>query len=346
MRAAVLNGNHVALQEVPKPTLVEPTDVLLKVTATMICTSDVHYAEGFMPPSPPFVLGHEFAGVVEEVGDSVTTLEVGDRVVVPAYPFCNNCEMCRRGVTGLCPNGACFGSGQDWGNLPGGLADYVRAPLADSALLKIPDHVSDEQASFLSDTLATAYMAVRNAEIKPGQTVVVVGAGPIGLCAVSLARLFSPSRIIVVGRRANRLDTALKMGATDIIDTAAVDEVDAVLQLTGGEGGHAVLDTVGTPESIGTAVQLLRAAGHLSLVGFPPPGDFAFPLQALMIKNSTMRIAISDQDNMPFLMDQLQRGNIDVSPLITHVLPLDDFDQAFTMFAEKGDNCMKVVLKP
>jgi alcohol dehydrogenase len=347
MRAAVLSGIHqIGLQEVARPTLVEDTDVLIRVTATMMCTSEVHYVEGFLPPSPPFVLGHEFVGVVEEAGKAVKSLKVGDRVVAPPYPFCNNCDMCRRGVTGLCPSGALFGSGEGWGNMAGGLADYVRAPLADSALLKIPDDVTDHRAVFVPDMLATGYFAVLNTNLRPGQTVAVIGAGPIGLCAVQLARLYSPSRIIVVGRRANRLEMALKMGASDVVDEAVLDQVEEVQRLTRGLGADAVIDTVGSPESVATAAQLLRVGGALSLVGFPPQGDFPFPLQALMFKNGTMKFGVTDQHNMAFLMSLLQSGKVDVDPLLTHVMPLADFGKAFEMFANKQDNCMKVVLKP
>jgi alcohol dehydrogenase len=347
MKAAVLSGIHqVGLQDVPKPSLVNDTDVLIKVTATMICTSEVHYAEGFLPPCPPFVLGHEFVGVVEEIGTAVQNLKVGDRVVAPPYPFCNNCDMCRRGITGLCPSGALFGSGEGWGDMSGGLAEYVRAPLADSALLKVPDAISDEQAVFVADMLATGYFGVQQADLKPLQTVAVIGAGPVGLCAVQTARLYSPSQIIVVGRRTNRLELARQMGATATVDTADQDAAAEVMSLTGDQGVDAVIDCVGSPESLETAGQLLRIGGIVSIVGFPPPGDFPVAMQTLIFKNATVKVGLTDQSNMPFLMELLETGRVDVDPLITHVMPFDEFDKAFTMFAEKHDNCMKVVLKP
>ena len=346
MKAAVLSGIHqVGLKDVPKPSLVHDTDVLIRVTTTMICTSEVHYAEGFLPPCPPFVLGHEFVGIIEEVGSAVTSLKVGDRVVAPPYPFCNNCDMCRRGITGLCPSGALFGSGEGWGDMSGGLAEYVRAPLADSALLKVPDDISDERAVFVADMLATGYFGVQEADLRPEQTVAVIGAGPVGLCAAQTAQLYSPSQIIVVGRRANRLEAAKQMGATATVDTADQDPVAEVMRLTGGEGVDAVIDAVGSPESIATAGQLLRIGGTISIVGFPPPGDIPFGLQTLIFKNATVKVGLTDQSNMPFLMGLLKSGKVDVDPLITHVMPFGEFDKAFTMFAEKQDNCMKVVLK-
>ena len=290
MRAAVLSGMHdVGLQDVPKPTLINDTDALIRVTATMICTSDVHFAEGLMPPGPPFVIGHEFVGVVEEVGSAVTTLKPGDRVVAPPYPFCNACDMCRSGNNGRCPNGALFGSGEGWGNMAGGLAEFVRAPLADTVLFKIPDDVSDERAVFVSDMLATGYFGVVNAGLKPQQTLAVIGAGPVGLCAVQTARLYSPSQIILVGRRANRLENGRKMGATDVIDTATQDPVEEIMRLTDGQGVDAVIEAVGSSDSLTTAAELLRIGGTLSIVGFPPPGEVPFPLQSLVFKNITVQ---------------------------------------------------------
>lgn len=347
MLAAVLSGIHkVGLQEMPKPTLVKDTDVLIKVTATMICTSEVHYAEGFLPPSPPFILGHEFVGVIEEVGSEVETLAPGDRVIAPCYPFCGVCEMCQKGISGLCPSGALFGSGQGWGNMSGGLAEYVRAPLADSALLKIPDTVSDEDAVFIPDMLATGYFGVANTALKPDQTLAIIGAGPVGLGAALTARLRNPSKIIFIGRRENRLQTALRVGATDIIDTATQNPLEEIQRLTDGRGVDAVIDTVGDTGSITTAAGVVTVGGNVSLLGFPPVGNVEFPMQALMFKNATVRLGVTDQANMPFLMRLVESGKVDVSPLLTHVMPLSDFEMAFEVFAEKRDNCIKIILKP
>jgi alcohol dehydrogenase len=347
MLAAVLRGVHdVGLEERPRPTLQDDTDVLIRVTATMICSSEVHYAEGFLPPCPPFIMGHEFVGVIEEVGAAVTSFTVGDRVVAPPYPFCGKCEICRKGVSGMCPSGRLFGSGESFGNMAGGLAEYVRAPLADAALLKIPDEISDEQAVFVPDMLATGYFGVQNAQLQPGQTLAIIGAGPVGLCAAAIARLYDLSQVIVIGRRTNRLDAAIKMGATNVVDTAAADPVEEVTRLTEGRGADAVIDAVASAESIASAVPLLAIGGTLSVIGFPPPGNVGLPLQALTFKNPTLRFGVTDQSNMPFLLDLLRTGKVDVSPLLTHVRPFTEFESAFEMFAGKHDNCLKVLLKP
>ena len=307
MKAVVLNGPHeVGLQDVPKPTLIHDTDVLIKVTAVMICTSEVHFVEGQMPPSGPFVLGHEFVGVIEEVGSAVENFVVGDRVVAPPYPFCNNCETCRRGVTGLCPHGALFGSGEAFGNMAGGMAEYVRAPLADSALLKIPDDVSDERAVFVPDMLATGYFAVQNAHLEPQQTVVVMGAGPVGLCAVQTAGLYSPSASSWSGAGPTGSRSVERWAPPTWSTRRAGDPVAAVLELTGGVGADAVIDSVGTPDSLVAAAQAVRIGGIVSIVGAPAPGPFPFPLQTLLMKNVSVNMGLTDQDNMPFLMELLQ----------------------------------------
>ncbi len=338
--------HEVGLQDVPKPTLQDDTDALIRTTATMICTSDVHQVAGYFPECAPFVIGHEFVGVVEEVGSGVKSFKPGDRVLAPPYVYCDDCEMCRKGISGLCPHGTVFGHGEIFGDLPGGLAEYVRVPLAESALVPIPDGVTDDQAVFVSDMVATGYFGVVNADVKPGQTVAVFGGGPVGLCAVQLARLQSPAEVILVGRRAYRLEAGTAMGATHVIDEAAQDPVAEIMKLTDGRGVDSVIDAVGTPESIHSSCEVVAIGGTVVIIGFPEAGDVGFPLQSMMLKNPTIRMGVTDQSNMALLLGLLERGEIDVSALMSHVMPLTDFDKAFKMFAEKQDNCMKVVLKP
>jgi alcohol dehydrogenase len=347
MLAAVLKGIHqVGLEEVPKPVLQKDTDVILKVTATAICTSEVHYAEGYLPPCPPFIIGHEFVGIIEEVGGAVKLFKPGDRVDVASYPYCGICEHCRKGITGLCPNGALLGSGENFGNLPGGLAEYVRVPLADSSLVKIPDEVSDEEAVFVGDMLATGYFGISNCSLKPGDTVAIIGAGPVGLCAVQAATLYSPSKIILIDLVPYRLEIGLKMGATHIVNAAEQDPVERVMELTDGKGVDAAVEAVGLPTTVNTAGQVVGLGGILSIVGFPPGGNFDFPLQSLLMKNITVKMGLTPQHNMRILMELVAEKKLDVTPLITHRMPFKEFDKAFKMFAEKQGNCIKVILKP
>ena len=347
MLAAVLKEAHqIGLEEVPKPVLLNDSDVILKVTATTICSSDVHFWEGHLPPSPPFIIGHEFAGIVEEAGNAVKTLKPGDRVAVPAYPFCGICDNCREGLTGWCLNSALLGSGESFGNLPGGLAEFVRVPHADSCFVKIPDEISDDQAIFVGDMLATGYFAVDNCSLNLGDTVAVFGAGPVGLCAVHIARLHSPSKIILVGRRSNRLQTGLKMGATHIIDAAEPDSAAQVMEITNGQGVNAAIEAVGLAETINTAAEVIKKGGTLSVVGFFPPGNIDFPMNTLLFKNATVKMGMTPQDNMRMLMGLLVDGKLDTSPLITHRMPFKEFEKAFTIFAEKQENVIKIILKP
>lgn len=347
MLAAVMTGHHeVGLQEVPKPTLQTDTDALIRTTATMICTSDVHQVEGYFPECAPFVIGHEFVGVVEEAGSAVKSFKPGDRVLAPPYVYCDNCEMCRRGISGLCPNGAVFGHGEIFGDLPGGLAEYVRVPLAESALVAIPDGVTDDEAVFVGDMVATGYFGVVNADVKPGGTLAVFGAGPVGLCAVQLARLQDPSEIILVGRRAYRLEAGSGMGATHVIDEAAQDPVAEIMKLTDGRGVDSVIDAVGSSASIHSSCEVVAIGGTVSIIGFPDAGDIPFPFQSMMLRNPTIKMGVTDQSNMKLLLGLLEKGHVDVSGLMSHILPLTEFERAFKMFAEKQDNCMKIVLKP
>ena len=347
MLAAVMTAHHkVGLQDVPMPTLKTDTDALIRTTATMICTSDVHQVDGYFPECAPFVIGHEFVGVVEEVGTAVKSFKPGDRVLAPPYVYCDNCDMCRRGISGLCPNGTVFGHGEIFGDLPGGLAEYVRVPLAESALVAIPAGVTDDDAVFVGDMVATGYFGVMNADVRPGGTLAVFGAGPVGLCAVQLARLQGPSEIILVGRRAYRLEAGSAMGATHVIDEAARDPVAEIMQRTDGRGVDSVIDAVGTAASIHSSCDVVAIGGTVSIIGFPDAGDIPIPLQSMMLRNPTIKMGVTDQSNMKLLLDLLEKGDVDVSRLISHVLPLSEFEKAFTMFAEKQDNCMKVVLKP
>lgn len=344
MLAVLQDGTKLTMQEVEKPVLHQDTDVIIRVTATAPCTSDVHV--GYLPPCPPYITGHEFVGVVEEVGTGVKKFKSGDRVSVACFNYCGVCEACRKGITGLCTNGSRFGSGKSFGNLPGGFAEYVRVPLADVNMVRIPDNVSDEQALFVGDMLSTAYYAVTNCRVQPNDTVVIIGGGPVGLCAVNVAKLYSPSKIILVGRRDNRLAAARQLGATDIVDESKENVLERVMELTGGKGADAVIEAVGTPDSMEKACLMAGTGATITMVGFAPPGNIGLPLQAMSFKDVTIRIGMTTLHNTQTIMDLLAAGKLDVSPLVTHVFPFEEFEKAFNIFAKKEDNCIKAILKP
>jgi alcohol dehydrogenase len=265
--------------------------------------------------------------------------------------------MCKKGVTGHCLNSSLFGSDKLWGNLNGGLAEYVRVPLADTYCILIPEGVSDEYALLVGDMLGTAYLGVHLADIKPGQTVAVFGLGPVGLCTVALAKLSKPSKIIGIGRRAERLDAAMKCGATDVIDIDSEDVVARVKKITGGdpiypEGSpftgyvDSCIDCCGYKEATANQIKILRTGGTIAQVGMANPGDFPIEMHEICMKNITLKGGLTDQHYMKFLMDGLKDGTINVKPVITHVMPLKDFDKALDIFAHKKDGCIKMVLKP
>jgi alcohol dehydrogenase len=358
MLAGVLSGiNDFALRNVAEPTIREETDVLLKVTATAICTSEVHYAEGYMPISHPFPCGHEFVGTVTAVGSAVRKLKIGDHVDVASFTFDDSCEMCQKGVTGHCLHGALFGSDRSWGDLNGGLAEYVRVPLADTSCIRIPEGVSDEHALLVGDMLGTGYQGVLQADVKPGQTVAVAGLGPVGLSAVTLARRQGAARIIGIGRRMERLHAALECGATDIIDIDSEDVAARVREITGGDPLYPVgspftgyvdscIDCVGDKDATAYEIKILKTGGVISQVGMANPGDFPIEMHDTCMKNVTLRGGVTNQHHMQFLMNCLKTGEINVAPIITHVMALKDFNEALDIFAHKKDRCIKLVKKP
>jgi threonine dehydrogenase-like Zn-dependent dehydrogenase len=348
MLQVVLRGVHdIGLEERPKPVLIKDTDLILKVTASALCTSDVHYAEGSMPIEDPISLGHEFVGIVDQVGSQVKKFKVGDRVAPAHYAWCGACEMCRTGRDAWCPNGALYGSGKGWGDLAGGLSEYVRVLNADGSCLPIPDSVSDEQALFASDVLASGYYALELADLKtPNKTVAVFGAGPIGLSAVQAAALWSPKKIILMDMMETRLELGLKMGATDIINASKVEDVvEEIKKLTGGEGVDVAIDFVGFPKVMNQAFHAIKKFGTVVIMG-TGTSVAEVPMQQALLNCTTMKTGCTAQHNNALIMDLLTRGVLTVDPFITHIMPLSDFDKGFKIFANHEDGVMKVIFKP
>ena len=346
MLAAVVKGvKVVALEEVSKPAMQKTTDVLLKVTATALCTSDVHIVNGYMPPSPPYVIGHEFIGIVEEAGSSVNNFKPGDRVAVPPLSYCGLCEHCRKGMPGQCLNSAVFGSGATWGGMPGGFAQYVRVPHADACMVPIPGDISDDEAIFVGDMLTTGYYAVENCKLKPGATLAVFGAGPVGLCAVHTAQLFHPAKVVLVDSLDHRLALGKQMGATHTINLNETDAVAQIMDLTNGRRVDAAIEAVGDQKAINDAARVTGVGGTLSIVGLFP-GNIEFPIMELLMKNVTTKVGLSYLGNMPMLMGLVAEKKLDATPLITHRMPLASFAEAYDIFAGKKENVVKIIMTP
>ena len=345
MKAAVLSGIHqVGLQDVPKPTVVNDTDALIRVTATMICTSEVHYAEGFLPPCPPFVLGHEFVGVVEEAGSEVKRFKPGDRVVSSFFTSCGVCALCRKGWFNQCADKGTFGHGEYFGNLGGGQAEYVVVPLADHSMELIPQGMSDEQAIFVGDILATGFFGAERAEIKPGDVVAVIGAGPVGLMATMCAQLFGPARIFVVDMVDSRLETALDLGGIPI-NAKQVHPVESIQSQTGGIGADSSIECVGLLTAVDTAIESVRGGGTISMVGVPSAVIGDFPYMKMWLKSLTFRAGWCNvQAYMRPLLDLIAAGRLQPERIISHRMKLAEAEEAYRMF--DAHEATKIVLTP
>ena len=383
-----MGKGKVEVRDVPDPRIINARDIIVKVTSTAICGSDLHLYNGFVPTMQKGdILGHEFMGEVVEVGPGVHNLKVGDRVVVPFPIACGNCRSCKRGLTSLCensnPNAAIadkllghatagiFGYSHMLGGFAGGQAEYVRVPFADFGALKVNGSLSDEQVLFLSDIFPTGYMGAEMCGIEPGDTIAVWGAGPVGQFAVASCKLLGAERVIVIDRFPYRLQMAKeKAGATETINYEEVDVYDALMEMTAGRGPDHCIDAVGLEAhghglhfAYDRAKQMLRLqpdravalreairccanGGTVSVVGVYGGFVDKFPMNAVVNRSLTIKAAQCHAHRyMRPLLERIERGEIDPSFVVTHVLPLEEAPRGYEMFVNKEDGCEKVVLK-
>lgn len=394
MRALTWQGlGDVRVENVPDPVLQDPTDAIVRVTSTAICGSDLHLY-GVLGPymHKNDVLGHEFMGVVEEVGSEVSSLKPGDRVVVPFVIACGHCWMCDRGLFAACETtqmremgtgAALFGFSSLYGAVPGGQAEMVRVPHADFGPVKLPQDFDDERFLYLSDILPTAWQGVKYANVGEQDTLAVLGLGPVGQLAVRSAKLQGVQRVIAVDLVDERLATAKSWGV-ETVDLREVDDVSETLrEMTDGRGPDGVLDAVGmeahgnpvaekivagaarlpkalgrkTIETVGidrldalhTAIHSVRRAGTVSLSGVYGGMADPMPMMEMFDKGVTMRMG---QCHVRHWTDELleiasrPEDVLGLESLATHHVSLDDAPEAYKMFQEKKDGCLKVVLKP
>lgn len=334
------------LRNVEKPCLLNDTDVIIRITLTTICGSDLHLIHGIIPSTPGYVLGHEYVGIIEQTGSSVKNFKPGDRVIGPPAPFCGYCENCLNGNISHCLNGGIHGSGKEMGDLPGTHAEYIRVPFADSCLVHVPDTLEDEQVIFISDILSTGYTSVVRGKVNPGDTVVIFGAGPVGLCAVVAAKLFSPFKIIMVGRRDQyRMEMASKLGATHVLSSMEGDVTEAIMKLTNGKGADVAIDASGSETAIQQAVKSVKINGNVSLVGITGM-DVSLPLPQIFMKNVNINMGLAHVGYMKRLITLVQTGQIDLRALITHHMELEQVEAAVSLFENRSENVIKVVIKP
>jgi len=390
MRAVCWHGTRdIRVEDVPSPTILNPRDAIVKVTATAICGSDIHLYNGVVPTmGKGDILGHEFMGEVVEVGPENKALSPGHRVIVPFPIACGACFFCREGLTSLCDNSnpnaemaealygysaaGLFGYSHLFGGYPGGQAEYVRVPFADFGPMVVPDALSDEQVLFLTDVLPTGYMAAENCSIRPGDTVAVWGAGPVGLFAMVSAYVLGAERVIAIDRFPARLllaETRAKAETINYEETPAV--VEELMQRTGGRGPDACIDAVGTeahgasldalydrakqavglatdrPHVLRQCLQACRKGGTVSIPGVYGGVLDKVPFGAAFAKALTLKMGQTHVHRyLRPLLEHIRSGRIDPTFIISHRWPMSRAAEAYRMWNDKTDDCTKFVLDP
>ncbi len=343
MKAVTFEGPfNVAVKDVPDPQIQEPTDAILRVTTSAICGSDLHLYNGRLPmPLRGWVLGHEYIGVIEEVGSAVANLKKGDRVVGAFMASCGQCFYCQRGWPSQCLKQQHLGFGQ----LPGTQAEYVRIPLAYHTLERVPPSLSDEQAILVGDVMATGYFAAEQGGIREGDVVVVVGCGAVGLFALMCAQLFKPGAVIAIDSVPERVALAQRLGAI-AIDMTNQDPGRVIRQHTENRGADVVLEAVGHADSIRACFSYVRPGGTISVVGVYSEAQFPFPMFQAFVRDLTFRIGICPAKSyMARLLSLIQEGKLDPTVVISHSLSLAEAPRGYDIFANHKENCVKVVLR-
>lgn len=346
MKAVVLREPHrVEVMDVPRPEIIDPGDVLMRVDLTAICGTDLHPFEGRVPIEEDVVLGHEFLGTIEAVGSGVNLVGEGDRAVASCVVSCGSCYTCRRGRPGQCLGTRIFGLGLTFGSLSGGQAEYVVVPNADLTLRQIPEtgKGTDEDKLFVGDIMATGYEAVRRF-IQPGDTVAVVGAGPVGLCAAMSADVLGASQVVVVDKVAARLKEAEVIGAIPV-NATETDPAEAVQDLTDWRGADVVIDAVGHPSALLSACSLVRSGGAISIPGVYTEDSIELPFGDLYLKGVTIAQGVANIINyMDETLALIGAGKLDPSRFISHRMPMSEATEAYRMFYEH--EATKIVLDP
>ncbi len=345
MKALTYRGEgDVKVVDVPKPSISGSGDALVKVTLGAVCGSDLHIYHGHTPMNAGAVLGHEFVGVVEDAGSEVKRFKSGDRVVASFFTSCGHCALCRKGWFNQCIDKATFGHGEYFGGLGGGQAEFVVVPNADHSMEPIPPGMTDEQAIFVGDILSTGFFGAERAEIKPGDNVAVIGAGPVGLMATMCAQLFGPARVFVVDMVDSRLEVAQELGGIPI-NPNSTHPIEAIERLTGGIGADSSIECVGLLSAVDTAIHCVRGGGTISMVGVPSAVQGDFPYLRMWLKSLTFRAGWCNvQAYMRPLLDLIAAGRLQPEKIISHRMKLDQAEEAYRMFAAR--EATKIVLTP
>lgn len=345
MKALVYHGpGQRSWDTVDDPTIIDHADIVVRIDTSTICGSDLHILKGDVPETPPgTVLGHEAVATVQEIGSSVSTVAVGDRVLLSCISACGRCRFCKESLYGQCLGGG----GWIFGHLIDGLqAEYARVPFADNSVYKVPEHLSDEQVLFLSDILPTAYeVGVLNGRVSPGDVVAIVGAGPIGLAAILTAGLYTPAQIVAVDLADSRLESARSFGADITINNTHRDPISEIMELTGGLGVDVAVEAVGVPATFELASELIRPGGHVANIGVHGH-PATLHLEKLWTRDVTITTGLVDTHTIPRLMSLVAGGRLDPTVFATHRFALDDAMTAYDTFADAGSTgALKVVLE-
>jgi len=344
MRALVYHGpGQKAWEEVADPEILDDGDIIVRVDATTICGTDLHILQGDVPAvHKGRILGHEAVGTVQEAGDGVRRLCPGDRVLVSCISACGSCQFCREARYGQCLEGGGWVLGH---TVDGTQAEYVRVLYADLSTFRIPDGISDEEALMLADILPTGYeVGVLAGGVRPGDIVAVVGCGPVGLAAITGARLYSPSQIVAIDLSDARLEAAKLFGADVTVNNSREDPLSVIKDLTGRLGADVAIEAVGVPASFELAIKLARPGGRIANIGVH--GQAAtLHLEEQWIRDITITTGLVDTSSVPTLMRLITTGQINARQFITHHFDLDDFEAAYDVFARAADTkALKVVL--
>src|SRR6476661_2214372 len=333
MKALVYHGpGQRAWESVPDPSILEPTDAIVRIDSSTICGTDLHILKGDVPEVVPgTVLGHEAVGTIVEVGAAVTTVAPGDRVLVSCITSCGRCRFCKEGHYGLCTGGG----GWIFGHTIDGLqAELARVPFADTSVYKVPEGLSDEDVVFLADILPTAFeVGVLNGGVQPGDTIAIVGAGPIGLATIMTAKLFTPGRIIAIDLADARLEKALEFGADVTINNGTEDPIARVMELTEGLGVDVAVEAVGAPETFELCTAIVRPGGRVANVGVH--GHSAtLHLETLWTRDVTITTGLVDTFTTPKLLRLIEEHRLEPRRFATHRFALADAEKAYDVFAD------------
>ncbi len=359
MKAVVYKERaKIEVVDIPKPELLKDDDVIVRITLAGVCGADLEFTQNGpeMGLFEGMRIGHEFVGIVDQVGKDIHSLKVGDRVIASAMFVDGDCYYCKRDLPSACDHGGLFGTplfAQHGGDdIQGGQAEFIRVPYGNSSLFKLPEGLigdeHDTKVLPLGDNFATGYHGALNANIKTGETVVVIGDGAVGLSAVMAATLFGPSTIILVGRHDSRLALAKTIGATHVVNSKNEDPVVFVKSLTDGRGANSVIDSVGNKTAISQGMEMTQAGASISVLGFGhlyEPVDQ--PYSSALFRNITIHTGVVNvAAYMKKLLPIVERGVIDPSKIFTDILPLSEAEKGYDLMRDRSSGTLKVALRP